>query len=360
MTVLTLEGINVLDVAQTVPNTAILTAGLIEGDGVFDILMQTTKLHLLEEYDAGRITGKEYSSVYIGALSAVLQQAVAYIMNHQQAAKVTADVGLTRQKTVTELAQTDNDLPLGLGFNGGTTIEGLVAEQKLLNAQEILLATAKVTQSESENALIGQKIITELAQTDTDLTQAQVDNHGYNNTPVVEGLAKAQTAKVDSETDLTKQKVMTELAGTSDTLLNDYAKNTNTVLQGLLKSQLNKGVAEVQLLDQKSVTELAQTSDYIPADTGILTVPQGVIAGVDDEDGATGVTGRQRKLFTAQTNGFARDAEQKLAKIMVDPFIAVLAGDSNATVPSELTNPSLDQVLIIAKDGIGAAPVPPA
>ena len=146
MTALTLEGINVLDVGLIVPNTAILTSGLIEGDGVFDILMQTTKLHLMEEYDEGRITGKEYTTVYLGALNSVLQQSIAYIMNHQQTAKLTADIGLVRQQTVTELVQTDNDIPLGLGFNGDTLVEGLVAEQKLLNAQQILLATSQVEQ----------------------------------------------------------------------------------------------------------------------------------------------------------------------------------------------------------------------
>ena len=180
--------------------------------------------------------------------------------------------------------------------------------------------------------------------------------HGFNNSAVVDGIAKGQLAKIDSDTDLVKQKVMTELAAVSDTILNDYAKNTNSTIEGLLEQQLYKATAEVQLLDQKSVTELAQTSDYIPASTGIINVDQGVIGLAGDvTTGSTGVTGRQRKLFTAQTAGFARDAEQKLVKIMIDPLVAQIAGDSNTVIPTELGNTSLDAVLDKAKDGIGVA-----
>jgi len=97
-------------------------------------------------------------------------------------------------------------------------------------------------------------------------------------------------------------------------------------------------------LDQKAVTELAQTDDTIPAGTGIST-----------NTAVTGVVGKQKTLFTAQTDGFARDAEQKLTKIMVDPLVAQIAGDSNTVIPTELANTSLDAVITKAKTGIGVA-----
>lgn len=94
-----------------------LTTSTINGAGVFDVLMQATKLHLKEEYDAQRITGQEYSTVYLGALSAVLQTATQFLMNEQQVQKINADIGLVRQQTVTELSNTDDNIPVGLGFN---------------------------------------------------------------------------------------------------------------------------------------------------------------------------------------------------------------------------------------------------
>lgn len=94
-----------------------LTEETLEGKGAFDVLMRSTKLHLKEEFDAGRITGKEYSTVYLGALSTVLQTATQFLLNEQQVHKLNADIGLVRQQTVTELAETDDSVPEGLGFN---------------------------------------------------------------------------------------------------------------------------------------------------------------------------------------------------------------------------------------------------
>jgi hypothetical protein len=94
-----------------------LTKASIDGDGVFDVLMKATKLHLTEEYDAGRITGHEYSTVYLGALTAVLQTSAQFLVNEQQVQEINARIGLIRQQTVTELANTDDNIPVGLGFN---------------------------------------------------------------------------------------------------------------------------------------------------------------------------------------------------------------------------------------------------
>jgi hypothetical protein len=94
-----------------------LTTISLDGSGVFDQLMKATKLHLQEEYNAQRITGNEYTTVYLGALTAVLQTATQFLLNEQQVNKINADIGLVRQQTVTELANTDDNIPAGLGFN---------------------------------------------------------------------------------------------------------------------------------------------------------------------------------------------------------------------------------------------------
>jgi len=96
---------------------AALTSVDVEGTGVFDRLMKATKLHLMEEYTAQRITGNEYADVYLGALTAVLQTSVQFLLNEQQVHRINAEIGLIRQQTVTELANTDDNIPAGLGFN---------------------------------------------------------------------------------------------------------------------------------------------------------------------------------------------------------------------------------------------------
>ena len=92
-----------------------LTEEKVDGKGTFDVLMRATKAHLKEEYEANRITGKEYSTVYLGAVTAVLQTSIQFLLNEQQVEKLNADIGLVRQQTVTELTNTDDSIPQGLG-----------------------------------------------------------------------------------------------------------------------------------------------------------------------------------------------------------------------------------------------------
>lgn len=68
----------------------------------------------------------------------------------------------------------------------------------------------------------------------------------------------------------------------------------------LIILQKDRTVAETTLITQKNQTEKAQT----------------MALGVDEDS----VVGRQKTLYVAQTNGFTRDAEQKVAKIMVDTW----------------------------------------
>ena len=71
--------------------------------GNFDELMKTVTLHLEEQFNAGRITGTDYATVYLGALQSVLAQAVTFTLNMNKANKET---DLLAQKEITEYAQT--------------------------------------------------------------------------------------------------------------------------------------------------------------------------------------------------------------------------------------------------------------
>lgn len=95
--------------------------GTLIGSGAFDKLMVAGKAHLLEEYTRGRITGKDYSTVYLGMMQSVLAQAMQFVLG-QQAADKQAD--LYAQKTITEIAQT-------VDATGGTTAK----QQALIAAQ---------------------------------------------------------------------------------------------------------------------------------------------------------------------------------------------------------------------------------
>jgi hypothetical protein len=55
------------------------------GAGVFDGLMESIKNHLKEEYSANRITGAEYSKVYIAMVQGAMATSVQFLLGKDQA-----------------------------------------------------------------------------------------------------------------------------------------------------------------------------------------------------------------------------------------------------------------------------------
>ena len=66
-----------------------LTTGEVEGSGLFDELMRTTKAHLEAEIRDGRLTDAGYAQIYLGAMQSNLQAAMQFTLqkeiNSQQA-----------------------------------------------------------------------------------------------------------------------------------------------------------------------------------------------------------------------------------------------------------------------------------
>ena len=110
-------------------------------------------------------------------------------------------------------------------------------------------------------------------------------------------LIQAQIEKVNAEIELVIQQ--TANAAIEAEVLRAQKCKLDAEFDVLLQSKL-KTAAEVTLLGQKTQTEKAQT----------------VAMGVD----ADSVLGRQKDLYQAQTTGFARDGEQKAAKLMIDSW----------------------------------------
>lgn len=144
--------------------------------------------------------------------------------------------------------------------------------------------------------------------------------------------AEKDTALVEEETlFVTQQKANAVINGTVLTA----QKCKLDAEFDLIQDQELKVVAETALLTQKKVTEQAQTSS-----TAIDTAS---------------VIGKQISLYAAQTDGFARDAEQKAAKIMVDTWNVRRTTDetTDADSTNKLDNTNIGQVITKLKAGIG-------
>lgn len=229
-----------------------LTTKTLDGTGVFDVLMAAVEGHIKQEYERSRIRGPEYSTVYLGAMQAVLDRALQFL--------------LSKEKTDREVALID------------AQISKMAKEEALVDAQ-ILNAGADKLRIEADTARLSQQTANLLAEA------ANIPKQGL--------VLDAQKCKLDAEFDL-------------------------------LVEQKLKAIAETALLAQKKVTEQAQTSAL----------------GVD----ADSVVGKQKALYTAQTDGFLRDAEQNVAKILVDTWNVRRTTDSN-TIAGQDINGGVDNRL---------------
>ena len=93
--------ISIVNLTQNVVTSA---DNIVTGTGIFDAMMTTVNAHLAAQFNLGRITGTDYATVYLTAIQATVQQAVAFTIGAQ---KGNAEQALLFQKEITEFAQTD-------------------------------------------------------------------------------------------------------------------------------------------------------------------------------------------------------------------------------------------------------------
>lgn len=287
-----------------------LTGGEVKGAGVFDELMRTVKDHTLAEYDAGRIHGADYATVYLGALQNVLQMATQFTLQYP----------LTNQEILLKQEQ----------------IKQAVKQNELLELQKeqlrIANATAQfhldktvVAQYEgvlAQNKILGQQFVNLKIEEQNLLKQVEMI------TLQIEGQT-TQNANLILQGTLLNGQILTEKA------------NTSEPTGGLTKAQYDKLLQEIAILKAKAVTEEAQTKG--------------------DETTLGGVVGTQIALNKGQLAGFKRDAEQKAAKILQESFSVAysLAPESTSYTPDKynLHGPYAKGVMVRLMEGIGATPV---
>lgn len=255
--------------------TGSLTGGEIAGAGLFDELMRTTKSHVVAEFDAGRITEKNYSTVYLGAIQANLQTASQFVLGYE--------------------TQNQQILLLQEQIQGADLDNQLKTDSLLTSAlQRDLLTEQIATQEQSrlklveDTKLVTQQIAQSTAQ--ADLVRKQIEQIAL------------QMLLTTEQTALITEQILTEEA------------NTKTPTAGLAKASYDKTLAEIEVLEQKRVTEEAQTS------------------GSGSSIG--GIVGQDIKLKEAQANSFIRDAEQKAAKFYSDVLSIAYSVDTTNTNPA--------------------------
>lgn len=150
------------------------------GDGVFDVLMRNVSEHINAEMKKTRLTGNEFSALYLGGLQQVLNTSLEFLLRkrketyeiqilelqarvaeaelekiqaeivilEKQGLKIPAEIALLEQQTLTEVEQT----------------KVVKAQECKLRAEYDVLVASKI-KTDGETALLAQKVETERAQT---------------------------------------------------------------------------------------------------------------------------------------------------------------------------------------------------
>ena len=260
------------------------------GTGVFDKLIQSVEHHIESQYKAGRITGNDYSSVYLGSMQSVLAESVKFLLSEQQVEK---EVDLLSEQIISE--QKKNEAG------------GLIDLEKKKNQEQIDLIIAQ-TASQYEG-----------------IDASRKDTNRKNL------LNSKQVIKIGKESELlTTQNSELLLSGVVDRELKTEQKIA-TASNAI--DSTNKANADVALTNSKEVDQIYVTTSIRPKEVTKLSEEIDLLISRDTEQAAFTVrtdsqaaktllkTTKETELLTTQNtelslNGISeRDlkTEQKIA-----------------------------------------------
>ena len=73
-----------ISIGNLTANVATDASNVVTGTGIFDDMMETVNAHMAAQFNLGRITGSDYATVYLTAIQATVQQAVAFTIGAQK------------------------------------------------------------------------------------------------------------------------------------------------------------------------------------------------------------------------------------------------------------------------------------
>ena len=347
-----------------------LTDRTVGGTGVFDALMDAMSVHLKSQYEADRITGREYADVYTASIQAAMSQAVTFLMGKDQAywsAIMTqaqarsAEINAVRARIDLENTKLDY-------FTKKATAKTAAADfavkkmqlalmdqdfcQKLLEKAALQL-DVEAKQFNNTNMLPLQQTQLEEA---INQVRAVISGIGWDNTlkqSEVEDMQPKRIEMLDSEMqsaviDRTmKQFQMDEILPWQAKLTQEQAEAARAQTVG----NRSDGTPVAGVIGWDSRTKEFTLDYLLPAQHQmVLEQVEGARAQTMDtrSDGTTpvvGLIGKQKDLYSQQITSYQRDAEVKAAKMFIDTWVTQKTIDEGLLAPTSLQNASIDTVM---------------
>jgi hypothetical protein len=192
--------------AATLAGLSVDKKGVVTGSGVFDNLMEAVNVHLDAQYNSGRLTGKDYASVYLGALQSTIQQSIAFILGEQTADKqaelLTKQASTEDRKaldiastTTVRNAQSTNDTALKAAQTSVATNQAATELIKAINIAEDTIV------KDAQAALIVKQTLTEVNKATDVGSSTSVRNVQSTKDSAIKD---AQVAKLGAEKEVTE------------------------------------------------------------------------------------------------------------------------------------------------------------
>lgn len=323
-----------------------LTERKVNGKGLFDGLMKACSVHILEEYEAGRITGAEYTKAYISAMQLAMTNAVQFLsyrdiiywqsINAQlqaiQAviAIITAKIQLMAQRInayLTRVTYANNKLNLASGF---------VNNNKLV--EEYNVARAQTLDDRHDG-----KDIKGMIGLQRELTQEQIKRAKEDNE-----ILRAQSFEDRSDNTPYKGNIAMQRKLTSEQI--KQAEENNEILRAQSFETRSDGTpfkGNIALQRQASQEQISKTMEEVEA-TRAQTLD-------DRRDGekVVGTIGKQKDLYTQQIESFKHNSMIQSAKIYADSFSVQKTSDDTLVPPNEFTSEQINTVMNNLKSNVG-------
>lgn len=269
----TIENTNV----DTALNIAELTTASLTGTGVFDVLLQTLRLHLDREFTSGRITGTAYATVYSQAITSFLQQAVGFCLSKTKLALELQQM----QEQVVLLQKQQDQITATIRQTDYITDYQLPADLATKNKQLALLDYDLVNIKPAELAI---------AQQDVLLKTAQAALTSYDLTTIKPQELALLTQKVANETYIVQHRLPAEVAGIqAETSLKAYE------LSNVQPAQVAQIVAQTSHVTKQELSTIQQTANLVTEQANM--VKQGALV-----DSQKIVADNQALSITAETD----------------------------------------------------------
>lgn len=194
-----------------------ITVGALDGSGIFDVLMRSMELHLSKEFNAGRIKGTDYATMYTRLVELALSQSMGYAVNR---AKLPLELNILKGEEAK--VASENEL-----------IQAQINTENCKRSLELQVLEANVNKAAAELAVT----IKQGAKVDADTlrTAAETEQVKY----VTLNQLPAAVAKIVAETELMPRQLE------------------------LLEKQVESQEYQAELYRLKGITEKAQTDGSV-------------------------------------------------------------------------------------------------